>query len=67
MHFRRIKDLREDQDLTQAEVADIIHCSRGTYRTYESGLRTIPTDCLLLLCAYYGVSTDYLLGISDRK
>ena len=67
MHFRRIRELREDHDLTQIEVADIIHCSRGAYQDYESGRCTIPTDCLILLCAHYKVSTDYLLGVTQKK
>lgn len=63
--YRRIRDLREDHDLTQREMAKILNCSQQVYSNYELGQRDIPTDVLIKLSAFYGVSVDYILGISD--
>ena len=63
--YRRIRDLREDRDLTQREVARILNCSQQVYSNYELGQRDIPTDILIKISAFYGVSVDYILGISD--
>lgn len=63
--FRRIRDLREDHDLTQKQVAARLNCSQQVYSNYELGQRDIPTDILIRLSALYQVSVDYLLGISD--
>lgn len=63
--FRRIRDLREDHDLTQKEMASALHCSQQVYSNYELGQRDIPTDILIKLSAFYRVSVDYILGISD--
>ena len=65
--FPRIRDLREDSDKTQAQVAEYLHMKWGVYRRYESGEREIPVWALIRLAALYGVSTDYLLGLSDRR
>ena len=62
MHFQRIEDLRTDHDLTQQQVADLLHCKREVYRRYEKGTRTIPIDFLIKLADYYGVSIDYIVG-----
>ena len=67
MTFPRIRDLREDSDKAQAQVAESLHMKRGVYRRYESGEREIPVWALIRLAALYGVSTDYLLGLSDRR
>lgn len=67
MVFRRIRDLREDRDLTQKAVASALHCSQQVYSNYELGQRDIPTDVLIRLSAFYRVSVDYLLGITDQK
>lgn len=67
MYFKRIEDLRIDHDYTQQHVADQLHLSREVYRRYEKGVRTIPVDCLIALAELYGVSTDYLLGLTDQK
>ena len=67
MYFRRLKDLREDSDLTQYEVAEKLNIAREVYRRYEAGIRTIPVDLLIQLADFYDVSTDYILGISNRK
>ena len=66
MVYPRIRDLREDKDLTQKQMADILHCSQQVYSNYELGQRDIPTDILIKLSAFYNVSVDYILGISDR-
>ena len=62
LHFQRIEDLRTDHDLTQQQVADLLHCKREVYRRYEKGTRTIPIDFLIKLADYYGVSIDYIVG-----
>ncbi len=67
MVYRRIRDLREDKDLTQKRMADILHCSQQVYSNYELGQRDIPTEVLIQLAHFYGVSVDYILGISDKK
>ena len=67
MVYQRIRDLREDQDLTQKQMADILHCSQQVYSNYELGQRDIPTELLIKLSRYYGVSVDYILGLSDNK
>ena len=66
MYFQRIEDLRIDHDLTQQQVADILHCNREVYRRYEKGTRTIPIDFLILLADFYGVSIDYIVGRDPR-
>lgn len=63
--YQRIRDLREDRDLTQAQMAKLLHCSQQAYSNYELGQRDVPTDVLIQLALFYRVSTDYLLGISD--
>ena len=65
MAYRRIKDMREDRDLKQKEVAEYLHCSQQVYSNYELGQRDIPTDILIKLSQLYNVSIDYLLEISD--
>lgn len=62
MTFRRIRDLREDQDKTQQQIAEYLHMKREVYRRYESGEREIPVWALIRLADYYGTSTDYILG-----
>lgn len=63
--YRRIRDLREDYDLTQKQLAKILNCSQQVYSNYELGQRDIPTDILIKLAKFYHVSTDYILGLSD--
>ena len=65
MQYRRIRDLREDNDLTQKVVAQSLNCSQQVYSNYELGQRDIPTDILIKLSKFYDVSTDYILGMSD--
>ena len=59
--YRRIRDLREDRDLRQRQVADYLNCSQQVYSNYELGQRDIPTDVLIKLATFYDVSVDYLL------
>ena len=63
--YRRIRDLREDRDLTQRELAEVLNCSQQVYSNYELGQRDLPTEILIHLARYYRVSTDYLLGLCD--
>lgn len=67
MHFRRLEDLRIDNDKTQLDVADHLGCQREVYRRYEKGTRQIPIDFLIKLAFFYDVSIDYLVGITDKK
>ena len=64
--YRRIRDLREDADLTQTKLAGILHCSQRVYSNYERGELDIPTDILIRLADYYQVSVDYILGRTDN-
>lgn len=63
----RIRDLREDHDLTQKQVSDYLNIRQNTYSQYETGHRQLPTDALIALAEFYKTSTDYLLGITDCK
>lgn len=65
--YRRIRDMREDQDLTQAQVGNAVGVSQRTYAYYESGQRMIPPQVLCALADFYQVSIDYLLGRTDQK
>ena len=65
--YKRIRDLREDADLTQAQVAEILHMHKTTYVRYESGERELPFNIALLLAKQYGVSLDYLAGLTNQK
>lgn len=60
-----IRDLREDHDLKQKELAKYLNCSQQVYSNYELGQRDIPTEVLIRLSAFYHVSTDYILGITN--
>lgn len=63
----RIRDLREDNDLTQKQVAEYLNIKQNTYSQYETGSRQIPIDVIIALALLYKTSTDYLLGITDCK
>ncbi len=63
----RIRDLREDKDLRQQDLADLLHCSQVTYSRYELGMRDIPTEVLIQLAQFYNTSVDYLLGLTDQR
>ncbi|MBQ1536063.1 MAG: helix-turn-helix transcriptional regulator [Ruminococcus sp.] len=65
--FSKTRDLREDADMTQAQVAKLLFTSQTVYSRYERGVLTIPVEHLLILADLYGVSTDYILGRTDIK
>ncbi|MEI3123920.1 MAG: helix-turn-helix transcriptional regulator [Oscillospiraceae bacterium] len=65
--YRRIRDMREDRDLYQKDLAEYLRCSQVCYSYYEMGKRDIPTDVLIRLADFYGTSVDYLLGRTDEK
>lgn len=64
--YRRIRDLREDHDLRQLDVAEYLQCTQVCYYYYETGKRDVPTDVLIALSRLYRVSVDYILGLSDN-
>ena len=61
----RLRDLREDNDLTQKTLAEYLHIRQNTYSQYETGQRQLPIDILVKLAKYYNTSTDYLLGLTN--
>ena len=65
--YRRIRDLREDGDLYQKDLAAYLQCTQVCYSHYEMGKRDIPTDVLIKLADFYQTSTDYLLGRTDER
>lgn len=65
-YYPRLKDLREDHDLSQQDVADYLQMKQPQYSRYERGLRDVPTDILIRLAHLYNTSTDYLLGLTDH-
>ena len=65
MYYPRLRDLREDHDLVQKEVASILGIDQRVYSNYETGKREIPTHHIIKLAKYYGTSTDYILGTTD--
>ena len=67
MVFQRIRDMREDADLKQNDMAKILHCSQQAYSNYELGQRDIPTDILIALAEYHKTNVAYLLGLTKNK
>ena len=65
--FVRIRNLREDSDKTQREVSDYLFCDQSLYSKYERGLREVPVSIVIKLAELYGTSTDYILGLTDKK
>ena len=65
--YQRIRDMREDRDLKQRQVAEFLNCSQQVYSNYELGQRDIPTDILILLARFHNVSVDYILGLTDIR
>lgn len=65
--YRRIRDLREDHDLTQKQIGKILNMSQTGYSQYEIGKNDIPTRILIALANYYNTSVDYLLGLTDDE
>lgn len=66
-YIQRIRNLREDNDKTQAEIAEILGTSQTMYARYERGANELPIRHLITLCKYYKVSADYILGLSNKK
>ncbi len=66
-HFQRIRDLREDADLKQKEIAAILGIDQRVYSNYEMGKREIPVHLLIILADYYDTTIDYLVGRTDNK
>ena len=66
MYTKRLRDLREDHDKTQQQIAEVLGTSQTMYARYERGANELPLRHLLTLCNYYGVSADYLLGRTDN-
>jgi len=64
--YERIRELREDNDLNQSQIAEILNVSQSTYSRYESGFLDVPSEVLIALSKYYGVSVDYILGLTDK-
>ncbi|MBR6873652.1 MAG: helix-turn-helix transcriptional regulator [Ruminococcus sp.] len=67
VYFPRLRDLREDKEINQTEVAKLLFTSQTVYSRYERGALTIPVEHLIILADFYGVSTDYILGRTNRK
>ena len=63
----RIRALREDRDLTQTQIAELLHVGQKTYSDYELGRTQIPLDSVIVLARYYDVNMDYICGISDER
>ena len=66
-YAERMRNLRQDNDLTQKKVADMLGVAQTTYSQYELEKRPMPIDYLIALCKFYNVSADYMLGLSNRK
>ncbi len=65
--FLRLKDLREDSDIKQRDIAEYLHIKQNTYSQYENEQRQLPIDVLIALAKFYNVSTDYILGLTNIK
>ena len=63
----RIKEIREDNDLTQKQIYSYLHCDQSLYSKYERNVREIPLDFIIKLAQFYNTSVDYLLGLTDEK
>ena len=66
-HYPRIRNLREDKDITQAQMGEILFCSQRVYSNYERGDIDIPTTTLIKIAEFHKVSVDYLLGRTDKE
>lgn len=66
MVYKRIRQLREDKDILQKDIANYLNCTQVCYSRYELGLRDIPTEILIKLAQYHNTSVDYLLGITNE-
>lgn len=63
----RIKELREDSDITQTVLANYLHIKQNTYSQYENGQRQIPLELLIMLAEFYNTSIDYIVGVTDER
>ena len=63
----RLKDIREDSDITQQQVAEYLHVRQNTYSQYENGHRQLPIEALMQLALFFHTSTDYILGLTDER
>ena len=66
MYYHRLRDLREDKDLVQKEIAALLKIDQRVYSNYETGKREIPTRFVITLAKFYKTSTDYILGLTDN-
>lgn len=66
VYVKRLRDLREDHDKTQQEIADVLGTSQTMYARYERGANELPIRHLVTLCRYYGVSSDFILGLNEK-
>ena len=66
-HYPRIRDLREDSDLYQRDLAKLLHCSQQAYSDYECGKTDVPSEVLITLADHYKTTVDYILGRTDQK
>ena len=66
-YIMRLKEIREDSDIKQKEIADYLHIKQNTYSQYENGQRQIPIDTLIQIAKFYNTSVDYLLGLTNTK
>ncbi len=67
MYLKRLRELREDNDLKQINIANILKMKQPQYARYEKGTRDLPLDCLIKLAKFYNTTTDYILGITNKK
>lgn len=67
LKYGRIRDLRIDKGLTQEQIGNVLHVSQNTYSQYEIGISRYPLDAVVALAEYYGVSVDYLVGLTDER
>lgn len=65
-YYKRIKEIREDRDIKQKEIAEILQTDQSYYSKYERGLHPMTADQIIILCKYYNLSADYMLGIIDE-
>lgn len=65
-YYRRLRDIREDREKTQKEIAEVLNTTYQYYSAYERGVRDIPSHHIKTLALYYNISTDYLLGLTDE-
>ena len=67
IYYQRLRDLREDEDKTQKQIAEFLNDSQQHYQLYESGKRQIPFDKVIMLAKFYNVSIDYIAGLTNNK